>query len=284
MKFLIGIVVVFVMVLVPYALHGGHVGVLWQPSEFVIILGAAIGAFIIRNSGTVIKGVVGNLGRLFKGEKHGKDDYMELFAMLNGLFKAARGPGGVASVEKAIGAPHESDLFKHYESFLHDHAALDFICDYYRMMVISQYPPHVIEDLMDKDIESHHHDYHVIADALGNLSESLPALGIVAAVLGVIHTMGSINEPPEILGGLIGAALVGTFFGVLASYAIFGPMSGYLTQMFDSDTAYLKAIQTAMVANLRNYAPLISLEFARKTLPHHVRPTFEELEGALQGK
>ena len=281
MLVIVGAVVVIVAVVGGYAIPGGHLAVLFQPFEFMIIGGAAIGAFIISNTKTILSGTGKAIGRALKGPKHGKASYMELLALMYQMFKLARSKGNLA-IEKHIEEPEESELFANYPAVLHDHHAMMFLCDYLRLLTMGTENPNELETLMDQDLDTHHHEEEAIAGALRNMSDGMPALGIVAAVLGVIHTMGSITEPPEVLGHLIGAALVGTFLGVLLSYGFVAPLAAALSNIISADSRFYHCMKAGILAHIAGHPPAISIEFARKTLPSDVRPGFAELEESLE--
>ncbi|RMD64681.1 MAG: flagellar motor stator protein MotA [Alphaproteobacteria bacterium] len=281
MLLIIGFVIVIGAVVGGYAIPGGHLAVLFQPFEVMIIVGAAIGAFITANTKTILSGSGKAIGRILKGPKHNKDSYVELLSLLYQTFKLARSKGNLA-LEKHVENPEESDLFTQYPKVAADHHALTFLCDYLRLLTMGSDNPHELEALMDQDLEAHHHEEMAIADALRNMADGMPALGIVAAVLGVIHTMGSITEPPEILGHLIGAALVGTFMGILISYGFVGPMAQALNNIIDADGRYYHCIKAGILAHVSGHPPAISVEYARKVLSSDVRPTFYELEEAFE--
>ncbi len=281
MLVIIGLVIVFGCVAGGYLAHGGHLDVLWQPFEFVIIFGAALGAFIMSSSKTVLMGCLKSFGPLLKGPKYKKRNYMELLSCLYAVFKLAKSKGDLA-LEMHVDNPHESSIFQEYPTFLKDHHALEFTCDYLRLLTLGSSNPHELEAVMDVELEAHHNDDHDIAGAIQTVADGLPALGIVAAVLGVIHTMGSITEPPEILGQLIGAALVGTFSGILGSYGMVAPIAKSLQTTFEANAAYLQCIKTGLIAHIQGYAPQVSIEFARKTLPSDVRPSFAEIDDLIQ--
>ncbi len=281
MLFIVGFLVVVGTVMGGYAAAGGHLGVLWEPLEFVIIFGGGIGAFIIANSSVVLKGVLGNFGKLIKGAKYNKASYLELLTCQYSLFRLAKSKGDLA-LEGHIENPGESSVFSHFPEFSSDHHALEFMCDYLRMLTLGTSNAFEIEAIMDMELDSHHEEHSAIASAVSTLGDSLPALGIVAAVLGIIKTMGSITEPPEILGELIGAALVGTFSGILFSYGFVSPMGQSLSGTFNEESSYLTCIKAGIIAHMQGYAPQVSIEFARKTIPTHVRPTFKELEDTIE--
>lgn len=248
--------------------------------EFIIIFGCGLSAFLVANSMETIKGSVKYLGALSKPDAYSKDDYMELLSMLFTVFKLARTKGWLA-LEQHIENSHESDLFGQFPSFQHNHHALVFLCDYLRIISLGNENPHEIEALMDEEIETiEHHEGHP-GHAVQTLADSLPALGIVAAVLGIIKTMASINEPPEVLGKMIGSALVGTFLGVWLSYAFVAPIAGAMSAKAETEVMYYKAIKVGIIAFLNGAAPQVAVEFSRKFLPHDVQPTFMELEEKL---
>ena len=279
MFFIIGFLVVFGSVIGGYIPHG-DIWVLYQPLEFLIILGAGGGAFLIANPKPIIAGAGKHLGRVIKGPPHDKEIYLELLTMLYSIFKLIKSKGMLA-IEPHVDNPEESALFQNYPKFMANHHAVEFICDYLRIMTMGSEDPMVLEDLMVKDIETHHAEAHAVAGAINNLGDALPAFGIVAAVLGVIVTMASIAEPPEILGGLIGAALVGTFLGILMSYGLVSPIGRFLEAYADADGKYYECMKAGMLAHLQGSAPIISVEFARKTLSSHERPSFLEVEEAV---
>ncbi|MBI2236559.1 MAG: flagellar motor stator protein MotA [Magnetospirillum sp.] len=274
---IIGIVVTCISVIGGYAANGGHLGVLWQPFEFVIILGAAVGSLLLGNPKSTILGITKNVPMVFKGPHHNRDSYVELLSMMYSVFKLAKTKGDLA-LESHVEKPDESPLFQKFPKFSSDNYTRTFLCDYLRLLTLGTSNAHELEGIIDGEIEAHHKHYHEISHAVNLMADAMPALGIVAAVLGVIHTMGSITEPPEVLGHLIGAALVGTFSGVLLSYAFFAPISRNMQLAFDSDHFYLISIKSGLLAHMQGYAPQVSIEFARKILPDELRPTFQELE------
>lgn len=280
MKVIIGIIFVIVCVIGGYLMVGGHLHVLWQPAEVVIIVGSAIGAFVISNSSHTLSAIPGAFGVIFGGGKIAKPQYIEVLCMQYTVFKLAK-TKGMLELESHIENPKESSIFKNFPGFLHHHEALDFFCDYMRMLTMGTDNPHQMEDLMNEEIEIHHHHQGSAVTAIQNMADGMPALGIVAAVLGVIHTMGAISEPPEVLGHLIGGALVGTFLGVLMSYGFIGPLGGALKGIYDSEVKYLYCIKAGILAYLNGYAPAIAIEFARKAIEPDHRPSFLELEQAI---
>ncbi len=281
MFFIIGFLVVVGSVVGGYMGGGGHLGVLWMPFEFVIIFGAGIGAFIIANPKPVLGGTAKSLGKLLKGSKYNKESYLELLGALYAVFRLAKSKGDLA-LESHVENPGESPLFQNFPKFAGDHHALEFLCDYLRLITLGTSNSHEVEAVIDAELEVHHEELHAVSGAVTTLGDSLPALGIVAAVLGVIHTMGSITEPPEVLGHLIGGALVGTFSGILMAYGLVSPMGKSLEQVFNAESRYLYCIRTGLLAHMQGYAPQVSIEFARKTLGNDVRPTFAEVEEMVQ--
>jgi chemotaxis protein MotA len=250
------------------------------PGEFVIIMGCAVAAFIIANTGDTIKGTMRYMGALSKPESYSKSDYIELLSMLYTVFKLARTKGWL-SLEQHIENSHESELFSRFPIFQHNHHALVFLCDYLRIISLGNENSFEIEALMDIEIETiETHEGHP-GHAVQTMADGIPALGIVAAVLGVIKTMASISEPPEVLGKMIGGALVGTFLGVWLSYTIVAPIAGAMTTRAHSEVVYYKCMKVAVIAFLNGAAPQVAVEFARKFLPHNVQPAFLELEEVL---
>lgn len=280
MLFFIGFLVVAGSVIGGYGYHG-DMSVLWQPVEFIIIFGGAFGAFMIGNTKTVVMGVLKNLSRVITGPKYSKAAYEELLGVLFSIFKLAKTKGDLA-METHVEAPDTSPLFMNFPTFLDNHHAVEFLCDYLRILTLGASNPHEVESVMDVELELHHHDDTAISGAVLTMGDAMPALGIVAAVLGIITTMGSITEPPEILGGLIGAALVGTFAGIFLSYGFVSPMGYALVNSFGADASYLNCIKTAIIGHMQGYAPQISVEFARKSLPTEFRPTFAEVEEMIE--
>ncbi len=281
MFFLIGTIVVFGSVLGGYMPHG-DIAVLMQPLEVLIIMGAAIGAFIISNPKPVLGMTLRTMGRVMKGPPHSKDSYLELLTLLYATFRLAK-TKGMLVLEPHVEHPEESELFADYPSFLDNQTALTFFCDYLRLLTMGTDNPHEVEALMDEDIETFHEEATHAASAITTMSDGLPAFGIVAAVLGVITTMGSITEPPEVLGALIGGALVGTFLGVLLAYGLIGPIGSSMKAYAEAEIKYFHCIKSGLLAHMQGHPPAISVEFARKTLQSHERPSFMEVEEALEG-
>ncbi|PKP77604.1 MAG: flagellar motor stator protein MotA [Alphaproteobacteria bacterium HGW-Alphaproteobacteria-3] len=277
MRLIVGILVVILSVFGGYAAMGAHLEVLWQPFEGVIILGAALGAFVIGNPPAVLKSVGSLLGTLFRGARYDKAAYLELLGLQYTLFKLAKSKGNLA-LEAHVENPAESTIFQQFPKFSADHHAVEFMCDYLRMITLGTENAHELEALMDEELETHHQERERIVGAMQALADGTPALGIVAAVLGVIKTMGSIDQPPEILGHLIGGALVGTFLGVFVAYGFFSPMAQSLRNIYEAESKYLLSMKAGLLAHMSGYAPAVSIEFARKALMSEVRPSFIEVE------
>lgn len=250
------------------------------PFEGFIIFGSALGAFVAANTMDTIKGTVANMGALVKPEIHNKESYLDLLSMMFMIFKLARTKGWL-SLESHIEEPDDSDLFAQFPKFAANHHALVFLTDYLRIISLGTDNPHEIEALMEEEIDGiEHHAMHP-SHAVQTMADGIPALGIVAAVLGVIKTMGSITEPPEVLGKMIGGALVGTFLGVWAAYGFFAPVAQTLGTRGESVVVYYNCMRVALIAFLNGAAPQVAAEFGRKFLPHHLQPTFLELEEKL---
>jgi len=277
-----GIVVLFGCVFGGYLMTGGSLGVVFEalPHEILTIFGAAVAAMLIAGSVHNLKKIGGSLGQVISGQRWKPGDYRDLLCLLFLLTKTMKSKGLIA-LEAHIEKPAESSIFKRYPKITKDHFALDFICDTLRMMTMSLEDPHQVEANMDKQLEKHHHEALVGANALTTMSDGLPALGIVAAVLGVIKTMGAITEPPEILGAMIGGALVGTFLGVFLAYGLVGPMSARLKHVVEEEGSFYRIIQSVLVAHLHGNAAQISVEIGRGSVPSTAQPSFLELEEAL---
>jgi chemotaxis protein MotA len=279
---IIGIVLLFGLVFGSFIISGGKIGVILEalPHEMMAIGGAAVAAFLISNSMTVIKGAGAGFGRVFGGPKWKAQDYKDLLSLLFLLTKTMKSKGVIA-LESHIEKPHDSTIFGRYPKIMKDHFAVDFIADTLRMMTMNLEDPHQVEDAMEKQLEKHHHEAQAPAHALANVADGLPALGIVAAVLGVIKTMGSITEPPEVLGMMIGGALVGTFMGVFLAYGLVGPMAARMKEVIEEDGSFYKIIQSVLVAHLHGNAAQISVEIGRGSVPSTSQPSFLELEETL---
>jgi chemotaxis protein MotA len=281
MLFAVGMIVVMGSVVGGFLAAGGHLHVLWQPFEYLIIFGAALGAFVIANPKGVLIGTAKGLSKLVGAGKYDKKTYLELLNLLYAIFRLAKIKGDLA-LESHVDNPTESDVFARFPLFLKNHEAVEFVCDYLRLLTLGSNKSHELETVMEAEIEAHRAERHHISSAMQAAADGLPALGIVAAVLGIIHTMGAITEPPEVLGEMIGAALVGTFTGVLAAYGVVAPMAKSLENKFEAESNYLECIKMALLAHVQGYAPQVSVELARKTLHGEVRPSFVELDEAIQ--
>jgi len=282
MRLIIGIITIFVCVFGGYAAMGGHLEVLFQPFEFVIILGAAIGAFIIGNTGPILKQALGIFGTLMRGSRYNKAAYVELLGLQFSLFKLVQAKG-VLALEAHVENPDQSEIFKRFPKFAANHHAVEFMSDYLRMVTLGTRNVHEIEALMDEELETHHQENERLIAAIQGLADGTPALGIVAAVLGVIKTMGSISEPPEILGHMIGGALVGTFFGVFVAYGFFSPMAQALRNIYEAEGKYFLSMKAGLLAHISGNPPVMAIEFARKALMSEDRPTFAEVDEATAG-
>jgi chemotaxis protein MotA len=279
MRLLLGIAIILICVFGGFVAMGGRLDVLFQPFEAVIILGAAAGAFVIGNPGPVLKQSVGVFGTLFRGPRYGKAAYVELLGLQYTLFKLVQSKG-VLALEEHVENPATSPIFRRFPTFSKNHHAVEFMCDYLRMVTLGTNVVHEMEALMDEELETHHQENERLIGAVQSLADGTPALGIVAAVLGVIKTMGSISEPPEVLGHMIGGALVGTFLGVFVAYGFFGPMAQSLRNIFEAEAKYFLSMKVGILAHMSGYPPAIAIEFARKALMSEVRPTFAEVDTA----
>lgn len=279
---LIGIVVVIGAIIGGYLMEHGHLAVLWQPAEVVIIGGAALGTVFIGNPlPTIIAMIKGMLG-IIKGDRCNKAFYLEMLKMLNDVFSFAR-KNSLAKLEPDVEEPDKSQLFSKYPKFAKDHHALHFFCDTMRMLITGGIPTHDLNEMMELDMEVHHHEAQAPVGALTTMADSLPGLGIVAAVLGVVITMGSLGGPPEEIGHKVAAALVGTFLGILMCYGFFGPMGAMMTKINESEGQYYHCLRVGIISFAKGCPPMIAAEFARRAIPHHVRPSFKEMEKSCKG-
>ena len=279
---IIGVVLLFGLVFGSYIMSGGNMGVIIEaaPHELICILGAGVASFLISNSMTTVKATGGGFGKIFAGPKWKSQDYTDVLSLLFILTKTMK-QKGVVAVETHIENPDSSTIFSRYPKITKDHFAIDFICDTLRMMTMNLEDPLQVEDTMERQLEKHHHEALMPAHALQSLADALPALGIVAAVLGVIKTMAAITEPPEVLGGMIGGALVGTFLGVFMAYGLVAPMANRLKEIVDEESAVYRIIQSVLVAHLHGNAAQISVEIGRGAVPSESQPSFADLETAL---
>jgi chemotaxis protein MotA len=280
---ILGYIIVSASVFGGFALAGGHMAALFQPVELLMIGGAAVGAFLVGNSGKAIKATLKALPTVLKGSKYSKDSYMELMALLYELLGKVR-KEGLMSIEGDVERPEESPIFAKYPKILSDHHVVEFITDYLRIMVSGNLNAMEIENLMDVEIETHHHEALMPAHIVAKLGDGMPAFGIVAAVMGVVHTMESVGLPPAELGILIAHALVGTFLGILLAYGFVGPLGTLLEQKAEESTKMFQTIKVTLLANLNGYAPAMAVEFGRKVLTSAERPGFTELEEHVKQK
>jgi chemotaxis protein MotA len=278
-----GLVFLLAMVFGGYIISGGKFGIIMKslPYEMMMIGGAAIGAFVMANSVAGIKHTLGGFGKILKGERFHKQEYIDLLSMLYWFVRLAQTKGAMA-LEAHIEKPSESPAFQKFPKIMADRIAVAMICDYLRMVGMNADDPHQIEDIMSKELKKVRAEELHVAHTFQTTADALPALGIVAAVLGVIKTMASIDSPPAVLGGMIGGALVGTFLGILLAYGVMGPMATRLNGVVEEDCKYYEVIRAVLVAHLHGNAPQVAVEAGRKTAPSHSMPGFAELEEALQ--
>lgn len=277
MLVVVGYMIVLGSVFGGFALAGGHLGAMYQPVELLIIGGAAFGAFMVGNPPKTVKATFRSLPGLLKGSRYSKAMYMELMGMLYDILNKIR-KEGLMAIERDVEKPAASPLFAKYPRLVGDHHLVEFLTDYLRLMVSGNLNPLEIETLMDSEIETHHHEGEVPAQALQKVADGLPAFGIVAAVMGVVHTMASAGLPPAELGMLIAHALVGTFLGILLAYGFVGPLASLLEQKLTEATKMLQCVKVTLLASLNGYAPALAVEFGRKVLYSTERPSFLELE------
>ncbi len=279
---IVGIVVIFVMVFGGYLAAGGKMEIIFKtlPFEMMMIGGAAVGAFLISNDMGGIKHTTKDIGKVFKGSKWKPSDYQDLLCLLFALIRIAR--SNPIEIEQHIEDPDSSSLFSKYPKILKDREAVELICDTMRSASMNYDDPHQVEEVLEKRMDaSLHHALHS-SHALQTVADGLPALGIVAAVLGVIKTMGSIDQPPEVLGKLIGGALVGTFLGVFLAYGLVGPFASKVKSVVEEDSHFYQLIREVLVANLHQHSAAICIEVGRQNTPAHIRPSFSDLEEALK--
>jgi chemotaxis protein MotA len=277
---IIGIVVVFGCVVAGYLMEHGNLRVLFQPAELVTIGGAAIGTLLVANPLHILKTIAGSIGGVFGGSKFGKQTYIDTLKMMYGLLNKAR-KDGLMALESDVEEPSKSPVFSKNPAFLKNHHVCDFVCDSLRM-AITGIDAFDLDQMLDLDLEVHHQDSAAPTAALSTVADSLPGLGIVAAVLGVVITMGSLGGPPEEIGHKVAAALVGTFLGILLCYGLVGPIAANMTKAADEEHAFLYVMRVLMVSFLRGTAPIMAVEMARRAVPGHVRPSFKELEQACR--
>lgn len=278
---IVGYIIVFGCVFGGFALAGGHLASLFQPIELLMIGGAGLGAFIVSNTGKTIKATMKGFGTCFKGAKFNKALYLELILLLYGILSKIRAEGMI-SIEKDVDNPEDSVIFKKYPLILADHHIVEFITDYLRLMVSGNMDPFQIENLMENEIDTHHHESLIPAHCIAKIADGLPAFGIVAAVMGVVHTMESVGLPPAELGILIAKALVGTFLGILLAYGMVGPLATLLENKVEEEAKVYQCIKVTLLASLNGYPPSIAVEFGRKVLYSTERPSFMDLEAEIK--
>jgi len=280
---IVGILVVIGAVLAGFLMEKGPVAVLVQPSEFVIIAGAALGTMLAANPLHVLKKIIGSLMGVLKGSKYSKPRYVEALRMMFSLFNKAR-KGGLVAIESDVEEPEKSTVFSKFPDFLANHHARDFVCDTMRMAITGGASPLDVDQMMELDMEVHHASAHQPVSALSTVADSLPGMGIVAAVLGVVVTMSALGGPPEEIGHKVAAALVGTFLGILLCYGVVGPMAANLAKLVDDEHAYYHVLRVVMLSFLKGMSPTLAVEMARRAVPEHVRPSFKEVEQACRQK
>jgi chemotaxis protein MotA len=280
---IIGIVLVFAAVLAGFMMEKGPLAVLFQPSEFIIIGGAAIGTMLAANPLHVIKKIVGSLMLVLKGSKYSKQRYIDSLKMMFQVFNKSR-KGGLVAIEADVEEPEKSTVFSKYPDFLHNHHVRDFVCDTLRMAITGGASPLDVDQMMELDMDVHHASATEPVSALTTVADSLPGLGIVAAVLGVVVTMSALGGPPEEIGHKVAAALVGTFLGILLCYGVVGPLAANLTKLIDSEHNYYHVLRVVMLSFIKGMSPSLAVEVGRRAVPEHVRPSFKEVEQACRQK
>jgi chemotaxis protein MotA len=280
---IIGILVVFGSIIGGFLMEKGKLLVLVQPSELIIIGGAAIGTMLVANPLPVLMKIVKSVMGCIAGDPYTKTYYLDSLKMLSDIFQFAR-KSGMAKLEEDVENPDKSATFSKYPKLLKDHHMLHFICDTLRMSVSGVVAPHDLDAILENDIDVHHHEQMTPVNALTTVADALPGLGIVAAVLGVVITMGALSGPPEEIGQKVGAALVGTFLGILLSYGVVSPIASNVMKIVDASTQFHQVLRAGLMAFAKGMAPSIAVEFARRAIPHEVRPTFKEMETACKGQ
>ncbi|HUB29018.1 MAG TPA: flagellar motor stator protein MotA [Terracidiphilus sp.] len=280
---IIGIVLVFAAVLGGFLMEKGHIAVLVQPAELLIIAGAATGTLLVANPVHILKGILGGLKGVVAGSSLNKARYLETLKMMYQFLNKVR-KEGLLSVEMDVEKPKESAIFKNYPAFLADHHARAFLCDTLRMAITGGVEPFDMDQMMELDMEVHHHEATQPISALSTMADALPGLGIVAAVLGVVITMGALGGPPEEIGHKVAAALVGTFLGILLCYGVAGPLSSNMAKAAEDHNSYLHVLRVLLLSFLKGSAPMIAIEMGRRAIPAHVRPSFDEMEKTCKGQ
>jgi chemotaxis protein MotA len=280
---IIGILLVFGAVLGGFLMEKGPLPVLIQPSEFLIIAGAAVGTMLVGNPMHILKKIIGSLLMVLKGSKYSKPRYIDCLKMMFQLFNKAR-KGGLVAIEADVEEPEKSSVFSKYPEFLGNHHVRDFVCDTMRMAITGGATPFDVDQMMELDMDVHHLSASQPASALTTVADALPGLGIVAAVLGVVVTMSALGGPPEEIGHKVAAALVGTFLGILLCYGVVGPLAANLTKLIDDEHAFYHVLRVVMLSFLKGMSPAVAVEVARRAVPEHVRPSFKEVESACRQK
>ncbi|HUA99679.1 MAG TPA: flagellar motor stator protein MotA [Terracidiphilus sp.] len=280
---IVGIVVVFAAVISGFLMEKGHMAVLLQPAELIIIAGAATGTLLTANPVHILKAIAANLQGVIKGSSIGKQRYLDTLKMMYQFLNKVR-KEGLLSVEMDVEKPEESSIFKNFPGFLNDHHAREFVCDTLRTAITGGVEPFDMDQMMELDMEVHHHEAMQPVTALATVADSLPGLGIVAAVLGVVITMGALGGPPEKIGEKVAAALVGTFLGILLCYGVVGPLSSNMSKTADEHNEYLGVLRVLLLSFLKGSAPMIAVEMGRRAIPARVRPSFDEMEKTCKNR
>lgn len=278
MLVIVGSIIVTASVILGYTLHGGQLGILIQPTELLIIGGAALGTLVTSSPMPLIKDIIHQLLNLLKAKEKSKDDYLELLLLQFEVFKTAK--GNLLGLEAHVEKPENSDIFKKYPGVLHNHHAMDFLCDTLKVQISSPVSPFDLEELMEQDLQAAHAAEHKAAAVITRVGDAMPGLGIVAAVLGVVITMGKLTEGREVIGHSVAAALVGTFIGILFAYGFFQPIAAKMEIVNEEEGKYMQVIKAGMLAFAKDASPKVCVEFARRTIPPAIRPTFEEVDKA----
>ena len=280
---IVGILLVFGAVIGGFLMEKGHIQVLIQPAELIILGGAAVGTLLTANPMHILKGILSGLTGIMSGSQFGKPRYLNTLKMMYQFLNKVR-KEGLLSVENDVEKPQESAIFKNYPEFLKDHHARDFVCDTLRMAITGGVEPFDMDQMMELDMEVHHHDATQPISALSTVADALPGLGIVAAVLGVVITMGALGGPPEEIGHKVAAALVGTFLGILMCYGVVGPLSSNMAKTAEEHNSYLHVLRVLLLSFLKGSAPMIAIEMGRRAIPAHVRPSFDEMEKSCKNQ
>jgi chemotaxis protein MotA len=279
---IVGILLVFGAVIGGFLMEKGHIEVLIQPAECLIIAGASIGTLLVANPIHILKGIIGGLMAVLKGSPFGKKRYLDTLKMMYQFLNKIR-KEGLLSVENDVEKPEASTIFKNFPEFLKDHHGRHFVCDTLRMAITGGVEPFDMDQMMELDMEVHHHDATQPISALSSTADALPGLGIVAAVLGVVITMGALGGPPEEIGHKVAAALVGTFLGILMCYGVVGPLAANMTKTAEDHNGYLHVMRVLLLSFLKGSPPITAIEMARRAIPAHVRPSFDEMEKHCKG-